>query len=164
MSTEAADVLLIDEPAPLVRRLTLNRPEKRNALNDALRGALFLTGDSMTGDEAVRYGFANRAHPLAELDDAVVAMAGRVAKIPQDLLALNKRCAHRAMEAMGIRTGIRATAEIQAMGFHQRSSREYMGKFRDHGVRAALSERDRSFGDYREAAPTPSAPMPSAEA
>ena len=34
------DVLLIDEPAPLVRRLTLNRPAKRNALNDALRGAL----------------------------------------------------------------------------------------------------------------------------
>ena len=35
----AADytVLLVDEPAPHVRRLTLNRPEKRNALNHALR-------------------------------------------------------------------------------------------------------------------------------
>ena len=35
------DVLIIDEPLPRVRRFTLNRPEKRNALNDALRGALF---------------------------------------------------------------------------------------------------------------------------
>ena len=34
-------VLLVDDPAPKVRRFTLNRPEKRNALNDALRGALF---------------------------------------------------------------------------------------------------------------------------
>ena len=34
------DLVLIDDPAPMVRRVTLNRPEKRNALNAALRGAL----------------------------------------------------------------------------------------------------------------------------
>ncbi|MDZ7784679.1 MAG: enoyl-CoA hydratase-related protein [Halioglobus sp.] len=34
------DVVLIDNPAPQVRRITLNRPEKRNALNHALRGAI----------------------------------------------------------------------------------------------------------------------------
>ena len=270
------DVLLVDEPAPKVRRLTLNRPEKRNALNDALRGALFrelragdadpdvsvmivrgagscfsagydlgspntpverainpgadgwwsrhvvnnwfemwdmatpiiaqvhgyclaggtelatacdlvyvaedaqigyppvrlmsppdmqwqtwmlglrkgmealLTGDSMSGTDAAAYGFANRAYPADELDAAVIEVAERVAKVPPDLLALNKRAAHRAMEAMGIRTGMRATADIQAMGFHQRSSREYMRSFAEKGVTAALSERDRAFGDYRE--------------
>jgi enoyl-CoA hydratase len=31
-------VVLVDDPAPHVRRITLNRPEKRNALNHALRG------------------------------------------------------------------------------------------------------------------------------
>ena len=268
-------VLIVDEPAPKVRRLTLNRPEKRNALNDALRGALFdalragdkdrnvsvmiirgagscfsagydlgspnsdversssyadgwwsrhvvnnwfemwdmstpiigqvhgyclaggselatacdlvyvahdakigyppvrlmsppdmqwqtwlmglrrgmealLTGDSMSGDEAVAAGFANRAFETSALDAEVVAVAERVAKIPGDLLALNKRAAHRAMEAMGIRDGIRATAEIQALGFHQRSSMEYMSSFSAKGVTAALSERDSAFGDYRE--------------
>ncbi len=269
------DVLLIDEPRPKVRRFTLNRPAKRNALNDALRSALFdalragdrdrnvsvmiirgagpcfcagydlgsansdveraiakvdgwwsrhvvnnwfemwdmatpiigqvhgyclaggtelatacdlvyvaedaaigyppvrlmsppdmqwqtwlmglrrgmealLTGDSMSGTEAVAAGFANRAYAAAHLDDEVLAMAERVAKIPSDLLALNKRSAHRAMEAMGIRTGIRATAEIQAMGFHQPSSREYMASFAQKGVTTALSDRDRAFNDYRE--------------
>ncbi|MEE3100065.1 MAG: enoyl-CoA hydratase, partial [Pseudomonadota bacterium] len=34
------DVLLVDEPRPMVRRLTLNRPEKRNALSNALRARL----------------------------------------------------------------------------------------------------------------------------
>jgi enoyl-CoA hydratase len=273
--TDADEVLLVDEPLPKVRRLTMNRPEKRNALNDALRGALFdalragdrdrnvsvmvirgagscfsagydlgspnrdveraiakvdgwwsrhvvnnwfemwdmatpiiaqvhgyclaggtelatacdlvyvaedaaigyppvrlmsppdmqwqtwlmglrrgmealLTGDSMTGADAVASGFANRAFPVADLDDAVLAVAERVAKIPGDLLALNKRAAHRAMEVMGIRAGMRATAEIQALGFHQASSAEYMASFATKGVTAALSERDRRFGDYRE--------------
>ncbi len=109
-----------------------------------------LTGDSMSGDEAVVAGFANRAFEQDDLDAEVLAVAERVAKIPSDLLALNKRAAHRAMEAMGIRTGIRATAEIQALGFHQRSSKEYMSSFATKGVTAALSERDADFGDYRE--------------
>ena len=268
-------VLLVDDPLPRVRRLTMNRPEKRNALNDALRGALFdelrradrdrevsvivirgagpafcagydlgsansdverpiahldgwwsrhvvnnwfemwdmvtpiigqvhgyclaggselaaacdlvyvahdakigyppvrlmsppdmqwqtwlmglrrgmealLTGDAMSGEEAVAAGMANRSFDAEDLDEGVLAVAARIAKIPVELLALNKRAAHRAMEAMGIRTGIRATADIQALGFHQPPSIEYLQSFAKVGVSQALSERDRAFNDYRE--------------
>jgi enoyl-CoA hydratase len=274
-SQQTEPVLLVDDPLPKVRRLTLNRPGKRNALNDDLRGALFdalraadrdrdvsvivirgngpafcagydlgsvnhdveraiapadgwwsrhvvnnwfemwdmptpiigqvhgyclaggtelaaacdlvyvaedaqigyppvrlmsppdmqwqtwlmglrrgmealLTGDAMTGIEAVEAGAANRAYPVEELDTAVLAIAERVAKIPPELLALNKRAAHRAMDAMGIRTSIRATADIQALGFHQPPSKEYLKTFAEKGVSAALSDRDRQFADYRE--------------
>jgi enoyl-CoA hydratase len=111
-----------------------------------------LTGDSMTGDEAVAAGFANRAFAADELDERVLEMAARVAKVPPDLQALNKRVVHRAMEAMGMRDGMRATADINALGFHQRSSREYFARFAQ-GVTTALSARDEQFGDYRTTSP-----------
>lgn len=107
-----------------------------------------LTGDSMTGDEAVAAGFANRAFAVDELDDRVLEIAVRVAKVPPDLQAINKRVVHRAMEAMGMRDGLRATADLNALGFHQRSSREYFARFAQ-GVTTALSARDEQFGDYR---------------
>jgi enoyl-CoA hydratase len=107
-----------------------------------------LTGDSMTGAEAVAAGFANRAFPVDRLDDEVLAMAVRVAKVAPDLQALNKRVVHRAMDAMGMREGMRATADINALGFHQRSSRDYFAQLA-HGVTAALDARDTQFGDYR---------------
>jgi enoyl-CoA hydratase len=111
-----------------------------------------LTGDSMTGVEAVDAGFANRSFAPDQLEFEVLRIAERVAKVPPDLQALNKRVVHRAMEAMGMRDGMRATADINALGFHQRSSREYFAQFAK-GVTTALSERDRTFGDYREEAP-----------
>lgn len=274
MTVAANDTVLADEPAPFVRRLTLNRPDKRNALSHALRSRLFellreadadpevrvviirgagksfcagydlaqdksetppwpistadgawarhvltgwfemmdmatpiiaqvhgyclaggtelatacdlvyvaddaqvgyppvrsmsspdmawhpwllgmrrameamLTGDSMTGLEAVEAGFANRAFAADSLDTEVLSIAERVAKVPPDLQALNKRVVHRAMDAMGMRDGMRATADINALGFHQRSSREYFAKFAQ-GVTKALDARDSGFGDYR---------------
>jgi len=118
-----------------------------------------LTGDSMSGVEAVTAGFANRAFPAGELEGAVLDLAERVAKVPPDLQALNKRVVHRAMDVMGMRDGIRATADINALGFHQRSSREYFARFAE-GVTKALDARDAAFGDYRTADPNPGASEP----
>jgi enoyl-CoA hydratase len=108
-----------------------------------------LTGDAISGIEAARTGFANRAFPVAELEHRVLEIAERVAKIPTDLQQINKRSVHRAMEVMGIRAAIRAGTELQALGAATQSSRAYMKEF-NHGVTHALSVRDKAFGDYRE--------------
>lgn len=109
-----------------------------------------LTGDSMSGIEAVEAGFANRSFPADQLDGEVLAIAQRVAKVEPDLQAINKRVVHRAMEAMGMRDGMRATADLNALGFHQRSSKAYFEELRK-GVTKALDQRDGQFGDYRTA-------------
>lgn len=113
-----------------------------------------LTGDSMSGIEAVSAGFANRSFRGDQLETNVLSIAERVAKVPSDLQAINKRVVHRAMEAMGMRDGMRATADLNALGFHQRSSREYFAQFAK-GVTAALDARDTKFGDYRTSDDTP---------
>jgi enoyl-CoA hydratase len=109
-----------------------------------------LTGDWISGTEAAELGFATRSFAADDLETAVLSIAERVSKIPGDILALNKRACHRSMEAAGIRTGMRACADLNALGFHQRSSKDFMKSMKSNGVRQSLSERDRTFSDYRE--------------
>jgi enoyl-CoA hydratase len=269
------DVILVDDPAPMVRRITMNRPEKRNALNHPLRGAILntlrandqdpdvrvtiirgagpsfsagyelaggneghelpfytppgegqwprhvtegwmsiwdlakpviaqvhgyclaggselatgcdlvyvaedakmgypavrfgvpdmhfhawflgmrramemmITGDSISGVEAVAEGWANRAFPADELDDAVIEVATRIASIPPELVQLNKRVVHRQMDHMGMRAGIRAGTELCALGTHTKAMAEFVAAIENKGLTGALSDRDKPFGDYR---------------
>lgn len=55
--------LLCDDPRPFVRRLTLNRPQKRNALHNALRRELFDALERADRDDAVRVTVLRGAGP-----------------------------------------------------------------------------------------------------
>jgi enoyl-CoA hydratase len=116
-----------------------------------------LTGDSMSGVEAVRVGWANAAFPVDQLDDEVVAVASRIAKMPPDVVQINKRVVHRQMEVMGLRTGIRIGTELCALGTHQKTLRDFVAEMQK-GLTDALSRRDAPFGDYRTASDKPSEP------
>jgi enoyl-CoA hydratase len=151
----ACDLLYVAEDAqigyPPVRLMSPPDMQWQTWLMGMRKGMeMLLTGDAISGTEAVACGAANRAFPAAGLDDAVRAIAERIALVPKELLTLNKRAGHRQMDAAGIRTGLRAGADIQALGFHQEPSKQYMATFAEKGVRAALSDRDQAFGDYRE--------------
>jgi len=109
---------------------------------------MMLTGDAISGVDAVRVGFANRAFGASTLDDEVLVIAERIAKIPTDVQQMNKRSVHRAMEIMGLRAAIRAGTEIQALALTTASSRATFERFRA-GVTQGLDARDEAFGDYR---------------
>jgi enoyl-CoA hydratase len=118
-----------------------------------------LTGDSMSGEEAVRVGWANAAFPVAELDGKVLEIASRIAKMPADVVQINKRVVHRQMEVMGLRTGIRIGTELCALGTHQKTLREFIAETQK-GLTEALTKRDSRFGDYRTSEVQPSVPPP----
>jgi enoyl-CoA hydratase len=149
----ACDLVYVAEDAqigyPAVR--TMSPPDNQyHAWLMGMRPAMemMLTGDAMSGLEAVRLGFANRAHPADRLEAEVLAMAGRIAQVDPELAQLNKRLVHRQMEAMGLRAGLRAGTDLHALGWHTPASRAYMAKLRE-GVKEALTARDSAFGDYR---------------
>jgi enoyl-CoA hydratase len=151
----ACDLVYVAEDAqigyPPVR--TMSPPDNQfHAWLCGLRPAMemMLTGDAISGVQAVEYGFANRAFPVAELEDQVLAIARRVAKVPTDVQQMNKRSVHRAMEIMGLRAAIRAGTEIQALALTTETSRESFAKFRE-GVTKGLNARDGAFNDYRTA-------------
>ncbi|MSO88208.1 MAG: enoyl-CoA hydratase [Acidimicrobiia bacterium] len=116
---------------------------------------MMVTGDSISGTEAVRLGWANRAFPAADLEASVLAVAERIALLPPDIVQLNKRTVHRAMDHMGLRQSIRAGTDICALGIHQESFVVFLNEMRDKGLTAALQKRDAPFGDYRTIEPHP---------
>ena len=109
---------------------------------------MMLTGDAITGEEAVEYGFANRCFSEEEIEGKVLEMASRVASIPADIQQINKRAVHRQMDAMGIRAGIRAGTELQMLASLTPSTQQYYAEMQK-GLTAALTKRDEQFGDYR---------------
>ena len=111
---------------------------------------MLLTGDSLNGKEAVSYGWATRSFAEEELESGTVEQAERIAKIPGDVLALNKRAVHRQMEVMGLRDGLRQGTEICALATHQASFKAFIEATEGgRKLTNALQDRDQEFGDYR---------------
>ncbi len=108
-----------------------------------------LTGDTMSGIDAVRTGLANRAVPAAALEATVLEVAQRVARVPGELTAHNKRVVHQAMEAAGIRTGIRANVDLHGRARSTAASRAGFARIGAGALTEALTERDQAFGDGR---------------
>jgi enoyl-CoA hydratase len=110
---------------------------------------MMVTGDSISGIEAVELGWANAAVPEDQLADTVLDVATRIASLPSDLVQLNKRTVHRQMDHMGLRAGIRAGTELCALGTHTDSLAAFMESVNEKGLTETLSDRDQPFGDYR---------------
>ena len=111
---------------------------------------LMLTGDSISGEEAARAGFATRSYPADELEQRVLEIAQRIALIPSDILQINKRTVHRGMAVMGFPTAIRQGTELCALAIETETFAEFMAeKDKEGGLTAALTKRDSKFGDYR---------------
>lgn len=108
-----------------------------------------LTGDAMSGAEAVTAGYANRDFAAGELDAQTLRLAQRIAAVPLEILQLNKRTVHRAMAAMGMPAALRAGTETSAVATQTEAFTQFMNSAAGGRVGRALTERDEQFGDGR---------------
>ena len=63
---------------------------------------LLLTGDSISGAEALEWGLATEAAPAAQLDARFEALCGRVALLPVNQLVMHKLLVNQAVASSGL--------------------------------------------------------------
>ena len=110
---------------------------------------LLLTGDSVSGEDAAKIGFAMKSVPPEFLESEVEGLADRFALIDTALLAANKRIVNLGMELMGAQTLQRLSAENDAKAHTARAARQVFKDFAAKGVKQTITERDAPFGDGR---------------
>ena len=110
---------------------------------------LLMTGDKLSGIDAVKIGLAIDAVPAHRLDEEVSELARRVAAVDSELLAAHKRIVNLALEHMGVRTIQRLAAENDARAHLCKGPRrsQFKKDMAEHGLKVALTNRDEPFGD-----------------
>jgi|TARA_Y100000310_G_C20661838_1_gene805226 enoyl-CoA hydratase len=106
---------------------------------------LLLTGDPISGREAEQLGIVAMAVPAEELDDAVVALAARIALVDSTMLATNKHAVNRVYEAMGLRQATDAANSLDVMAHGAGVMQQFNKTSRTEGLKAALAENEAPF-------------------
>lgn len=81
---------------------------------------LHIAGRQFVGEEGVIAGLVNQVFSAESLESEVLAIARRIAAAPPEVVAVNKRYVHAAMEARGARSMLRLAGDLQA-GPHMQS-------------------------------------------
>jgi enoyl-CoA hydratase len=109
---------------------------------------LLLTGDAVDGRTAERIGLIYRAVGAAELEAEVAALATRMALLPSNQLIMMKLLVNQAYENMGLRTSQLIGTVFDGIARHTPEGVAWREQALQHGIKAALAERDGPFGDY----------------
>jgi enoyl-CoA hydratase len=108
---------------------------------------LLLTGDSISGAEAVEWGLAADAAPAAELDERFEALLSRVAKMPTNQLVMHKLLINQALYAQGLHSTQVLGTVFDGVARHTPEGHAFARRAAEAGWREAVRERDEPFGD-----------------
>ena len=117
---------------------------------------LLLTGqDRIPAAWAEKIGLINRTVPDADYLDEALAVAGQIARMDPDAVAMTKQAINRTYETMGLREALRANLDIavQIENLETPERKTFQEITRREGLKAAIAWRDARFAPRPPAAP-----------
>jgi len=114
---------------------------------------LALTGEALSGKEAAEIDLINKAVPFEQLEAEVTRCAKRLALLPLPQLAAMKLIVNQAYENMGLHATQLLGPILDGYMRNTPDGLRFVDTAAKQGVGAAVTERDRPFGDYSQAPP-----------
>lgn len=108
---------------------------------------LLLTGDCLSGREAVEWGLAIEAAPPAELDARFESLLARIARVPINQLVMHKRAVNQALWAQGLAGSQTLGVVFDGIARHTPEGYAFQQHAMTDGFKAAVAARDTPFGD-----------------
>jgi enoyl-CoA hydratase len=108
---------------------------------------LLLTGDSISGREAVEWGLAADAAPADQLDARFEALLGRVAQLPVSQLVMHKLLVNQAVYAQGLHATQLLGTVFDGVARHTPEGYAFQRHAAEAGWSEAVRSRDEPFGD-----------------
>lgn len=115
---------------------------------------MLLTGDKITGVEAAEMGLVLKSVPAADLDAEVEALAGRMASVPINQLAMQKMVINQTIEATINQTQRLATV-FDGITRHSPEGLNFKARAESEGWKRAVEERDAGNFDWTRNRPIP---------
>jgi enoyl-CoA hydratase len=109
---------------------------------------LLLTGDSLSGAQAVEWGLATEAAPPPELDERFESLLERVARLPINQLVMMKMLVNQSLYAQGLHQTQLLGTFFDGIARHTEEGHDFVRRAAEAGFKEAVRERDEPFGDY----------------
>ncbi|MGI9019901.1 MAG: crotonase/enoyl-CoA hydratase family protein [Solirubrobacterales bacterium] len=117
-------------------------------LGPARAKRLLLTGDSLTGEQALEWGLATEAPPAAQLDEVFEDLLQRVALLPVSQLVMHKLQANQAILSAGLLQSQALSTLMDGIARHTPEGFAFQQRAAEAGFKQAVRERDEPFGDF----------------
>jgi enoyl-CoA hydratase len=107
---------------------------------------LLFTGDCLSGLEAVEWGLAIEAAPVARLDERFEILLSRIAQMPVNQLVMMKLLVNQSMPGL-LATQVLGTV-FDGVSRHTAEGYAFQRRAREAGFKQAVHDRDDPFGDF----------------